>query len=444
MDNKQISALSTPTLTEPAPPPSYDDSLQTSWQGTGTSSSGRHQPSTLARQPLDPAQYSLYTTTVPENAEQPTYDERLVAGIETKVSLRGNIITHSPVLQDPAALEAFVKQQASIPPNLKITCRGTHLHQRHTQSFTRSDNDLAAGKNRSHNEMVVDFDFQIELSSILESTVDLRTLTTIRPDRAVPRGTHHSTFHPGYQPYGPHYRPGRFLSAIDRWSRKDSDSPSEDRKTLATKPGIRPVRQERNLMKDYIRKRHAQGLPPWAPWPENLVQAVEGVRDQIRGYSEATHDRATRRRTGHGETESMEYSRIAQVEEGQVAEAALLEHATLRDWCQEFCASKQPLKEFYFYKLPYGWEWDSLHIDMGRGSALDNAPESFRVVILYEMKGYKEGRFMKRWEGRIKDAVMRRVGANGRPEVLGDALLAERQDTAGRQVTRALDGYESS
>lgn len=62
---------------------------------------------------------------------------------------------------------------------------------------------------------------------------------------------------------------------------------------------------------------------------------------------------------------------------------------------------------------------------------------------LYAMKGYKEGRFMKRWEGRIKDAVVRRVGANGRSEVLGDALLAERQDAVGRQVTRALDGYES-
>ncbi|KAJ9105136.1 hypothetical protein QFC19_003594 [Naganishia cerealis] len=62
---------------------------------------------------------------------------------------------------------------------------------------------------------------------------------------------------------------------------------------------------------------------------------------------------------------------------------------------------------------------------------------------LYELKGYKEGRFVKRWEGRIKDAVTRRVGSNGRPEVLGDALLAEREDAAGRQVIRGLDGYDS-
>jgi hypothetical protein len=50
---------------------------------------------------------------------------------------------------------------------------------------------------------------------------------------------------------------------------------------------------------------------------------------------------------------------------------------------------------------------------------------------------------MKRWESRIKDAVVRRAGANGIPESLGDALLAERQDAEGRAAAMALDGYES-
>lgn len=51
---------------------------------------------------------------------------------------------------------------------------------------------------------------------------------------------------------------------------------------------------------------------------------------------------------------------------------------------------------------------------------------------------------MKRWESRIKNAVERQAGANGVPELLGDALLVERQDAEGRQVIRALDGYESA
>jgi hypothetical protein len=62
---------------------------------------------------------------------------------------------------------------------------------------------------------------------------------------------------------------------------------------------------------------------------------------------------------------------------------------------------------------------------------------------LFELRGYKEGRFMKRWESRIKDAVVRHAGANGIPESLGDALLAERQDAEGRAAAMALDGYES-
>ncbi|KAJ9124185.1 hypothetical protein QFC22_000982 [Naganishia vaughanmartiniae] len=518
MDHKQISLLSTPTSTEAIPPPSYDDSLQTPWQGT--SSNTRLEPSPSARQPLESAKYSLYTTTVPDNAEQPTYDERLVAGVEMKVSSSGDIVTHSPILHDR-----------------------THLHQKHTHDLTRSDSDLAAGRNRSQNDIVVDFDFQIDLSSILESTIDLRTLTTVRPDRAVPRGTHHSTFHPEYRPYGSHYRPNRFFGAIDSWTRRNSGPQSEDAKSLATKPGIRPVQQERKLLKTYILDRHGQGLPPWAPWPESLVQAIQGVRDQVRKVSEAKHARSIRSRAGGGATDSVEYSRIGQLEDGQIDEV-VLDHATLGQWCQEFCASRQPLKEIRLHKHLYGWEWNSLNVAIraaigstdyqgnvevkfvqGRSlvvvhpdntmtrwltktwvivllwitliypfvwlylitisiskrliaggvwttarahypvkcyaphdpSSADDSPEYGREIRLgptyqdakgqdsqlYEMKGYKEGRFMKRWEGRIKDAVIRQVGANGRSEILGDVLLAERQDAAGRQVTRALDGYES-
>lgn len=45
---------------------------------------------------------------------------------------------------------------------------------------------------------------------------------------------------------------------------------------------------------------------------------------------------------------------------------------------------------------------------------------------------------------------MRGAGTNGngqvrgQPESLGDALLADREDAEGRQVIRALDGYESA
>jgi hypothetical protein len=80
------------------------------------------------------------------------------------------------------------------------------------------------------------------------------------------------------------------------------------------------------------------------------------------------------------------------------------------------------------------------------GPSSDGSDQS----ALFELSGYKEGRFMKRWESRIKHAVMRGAGTNGngqvrgQPESLGDALLADREDAEGRQVIRALDGYESA
>lgn len=81
-------------------------------------------------------------------------------------------------------------------------------------------------------------------------------------------------------------------------------------------------------------------------------------------------------------------------------------------------------------------------IRLGPRTSDDANPEA--ATQLFELRGYKEGRFMKRWESRIKDAVVRRAGANGIKESLGDALLVERQDAEGREAIRALDGYESA
>ena len=88
---------------------------------------------------------------------------------------------------------------------------------------------------------------QIDLTSILESTVDSRTLITARPDRAVPRGTFNSTFHPEFRPYGPHYRETSWLD----WLRGRSTNASDtfDSKSRATKPGVRFVKREKHVWK---------------------------------------------------------------------------------------------------------------------------------------------------------------------------------------------------
>lgn len=87
-----------------AAPPSYDDSLQTAWQGPSTGGQSSNLPS-APRPALDPAQHALYSTLIPDNVEQLTYQERLVSGIEKTIITsgdvtRGNVVTHDPRLHD--------------------------------------------------------------------------------------------------------------------------------------------------------------------------------------------------------------------------------------------------------------------------------------------------------------------------------------------------------
>lgn len=183
---------------------------------------------------------------------------------------------------------------------------------------------------------------------------------TARPDRAAPRGTFHSTYHPDFKPYGSHYREHPLLEFFGRPS--DDNCVGEDAKSRATKPGIRPVRLERKLLHEYINDRFTKGLPFWTPWPEKLVKDVQRVRDEVLKKSEARHLRSRQGiRLNDG---TAQYTRLDQTENGYSpaaqTEAAQLEHATLLEWCEEFCRSSQPLKEFRLQKHVYGWEYQSL------------------------------------------------------------------------------------
>jgi hypothetical protein len=83
-------------------PPSYDDSFHTPWQGMST---GHSNLPFTPRPALDPGQHALYSTAIPDNVEQPTYQERLVSGIEKTIKTignvtRGDVVTHDPRLHD--------------------------------------------------------------------------------------------------------------------------------------------------------------------------------------------------------------------------------------------------------------------------------------------------------------------------------------------------------
>jgi hypothetical protein len=84
---------------EPAPPPSYTDSRTTSWQGPSAGPSSTLLESS-PRPPLDPEHYPLYSTSIPINAEDPAYAERLVMGIESHSASQGEVVSHDPYLGD--------------------------------------------------------------------------------------------------------------------------------------------------------------------------------------------------------------------------------------------------------------------------------------------------------------------------------------------------------
>lgn len=110
-----------------------------------------------------------------------------------------------------------------------------------------------------------------------------------------------------------------------------------------------------------------------------------------------------------------------------------------------FCSDPDPLKCYVPYNLNANGDGSAENREIRFGPS--NGTEQ---PALFELCGYKEGRFMKRWESRIKHAVMRGAGtdgqghARGQPESLGDALVVEREEAQNRQVIRALDGYDSA
>lgn len=124
------------------------------------------------------------------------------------------------------------------------------------------------------------------------------------------------------------------------------------------------MRQERKLLREYINDRFTEGLPFWSPWPEKLVKDVQRVRDEVSKKSEARHLRSARRQAIRLNDGTAQYTRLGQTEDGYSpaaqTEPAQLEHATLLEWCEEFCRSSQPLKEFRLQKHVFGWQYRSL------------------------------------------------------------------------------------
>jgi hypothetical protein len=123
---------------------------------------------------------------------------------------------------------------------------------------------------------------------------------------------------------------------------------------------VRLVKREKQVWIKYITERFAKGLPSWAPLPDEIEQEIQAIRDHETSMSEAAYQkRMHRRNTGRDAA----YEQLGEAEDGYPApKGSDLEHASLLDWCREFCESSQPLKEFKLQKVVYGWEPNPLLI----------------------------------------------------------------------------------
>ncbi|KAG9092606.1 hypothetical protein FRC07_011619, partial [Ceratobasidium sp. 392] len=87
---------------------------------------------------------------------------------EYEVTSSGDIFSHDSHLnEDGEALYRFLLTHASTPPNLLVKCRGTHSETRvrHvTRSETRDGRTVTKIEPESYTEIIVDFDFSIDLS----------------------------------------------------------------------------------------------------------------------------------------------------------------------------------------------------------------------------------------------------------------------------------------
>ncbi|WVF65747.1 hypothetical protein IAT40_000479 [Kwoniella sp. CBS 6097] len=317
------------------PPPSYDSALATASGSGSTSGAG---PSG-AQPPVDRTvpDHIAHLFTGPPNAE-PLLGRNYVPPEQIKAvqwRQKGKIVeSWDAKLSDPAVLYDFIRAQAMTPPNVKIVCKGMHT-ETVEQSGIVMENGVNVHKNRGETRTVIDFDFTIDLSDIIDhpSNITHIQLRAVPPDIAAHRGTHlaryGATFAPATTQDHHRHRHAGYQSLVGGYGPTDVGR--------AATFGERSDRDAWNVF------RMKKGIPGWIKMQDNPE------------FWESRHKGKAALQLGAEDVQG------ADLERGERApEQPPAARPELRDWCEKFCADRGPLKEFWLQKGIYGWDIQGL------------------------------------------------------------------------------------
>ncbi|KAF9651870.1 hypothetical protein BDM02DRAFT_3065610, partial [Thelephora ganbajun] len=214
----------------------------------------------------------------------------------------GPIVSHDPHLnEDGEALYRFLLAHSSTPPTYHLHVRGTHKETRtrivdshhHHGGNNRGHRRGHETRTETHTEVIVDFDFRIDLTpSVITDPAHAPVQWSVPDDEPAYRGKVYQQVEVLGTPIG---------------------------ETRMRKPSWK----ERKGYKLWCKQRISKGLPPW-----------------IGSYSR--NPSASRNAPSEGEIQ-------------------LKSSRTVRQWCDDYCASEKLLKEFVYTKSVYGWDFGVLN-----------------------------------------------------------------------------------
>ncbi|CAL1695718.1 unnamed protein product [Somion occarium] len=213
----------------------------------------------------------------------------------------GDIISHDEHLnEDGEALYRFLLSQSQTYPGFFLDIRGSHI-EHHTRTVHSTDSQGHSHSRQEHyTETVVDFEFPINISQHIIS----------------------GPIHWSVADEEPAYR-GEMFKEVDGVFAPDE---SDIENGLEFRSRRKATKDEISSAKAWEKERKARGLPPWI-----------GPGMSMESWSAAVSPEVDPSQTN-----------------------VLKSSKSLRQWADEYCASKKHLKEFTYERCIYGWNISAL------------------------------------------------------------------------------------
>ncbi|KAE8542197.1 hypothetical protein D1P53_001682 [Cryptococcus gattii VGV] len=411
-------------------PPSYDSSLATAaGPSHPVGSTGEAQERTIP-------EHIRFLFTGPTNAEpllgsgghDLSVRER-VKRIEW-VKKGDQIQSTDSKLADPDLLYDWLRLMAMEPPKVTIQCYGSHMETCEQDTFVM-ENGTHHTLKRGETQTIVDFDFTIDLSDIVNHPDNLSNihLYTAFPWDITQRGTYRSSYSASYRP------PKHYHGPLDNAVYADEDELYESLLTSSdgfntTLPGLPPKPQEQKKDKKWREYRNWKGIPGWVKRED--VPEFEKGKDKGKDKDKRKDRKKDKRRGSEGENVVMD-NQDSDVDVEQARNEGINNmKPNLRAWCLAYCDDRGLLKEFILKKQLCGWDFDDalkfypplpstfpsepissasdrlpslpkLHPELPPSPQLQYGPKGVHYLV-----GRKEGEWFREWEERIRMGVRMR------------------------------------